>query len=235
MDGRNPRKDRAGRRYRPYLFRHQLRGSVGNFGITSAYEKARQLETLARTGDLTSAGDAYPLLEEALRQFQEALTQLARVSRRKTTPWQSCFPGAKRQLRREEAADESMRILIADDDRVTRRMLEVLLSEWGYETVVACDGLHAWEMLQTADAPKLAILDWVMPGLEGLEVCRKVRQLSNRQQAYLILLTVKGNSRDIVAGLRGGADDYITKPFDLEELQARVQTGFRIVELPARA
>jgi DNA-binding response OmpR family regulator len=124
-----------------------------------------------------------------------------------------------------------MKILIADDDRVTRRMLEVLLAEWGYETLVACDGLQAWEILQAVDAPKLAILDWVMPGLEGLEICRRVRQLSNRQQAYLILLTVKGNSRDIVAGLKGGADDYITKPFDLEELQAHVQTGFRIVEL----
>jgi phosphoserine phosphatase RsbU/P len=124
-----------------------------------------------------------------------------------------------------------MKILIADDDRVTRRMLEFLLTEWGYETVVVCDGLTAWQMLQGSDAPKLAILDWLMPGMEGLEICRRIRQLPTRQPTYLILLTVKGNRQDIVAGLRGGADDYITKPFDLEELQARVHTGYRIVGL----
>jgi DNA-binding response OmpR family regulator len=124
-----------------------------------------------------------------------------------------------------------MKILIADDDRVTRRMLEVILSEWGYETLVACGDVMAWEILQATHAPKLAILDWVMPGLDGLELCRRVRQLSIQQPPYLILLTAKGNRQDIVAGLQGGADDYITKPFDLEELQARVHTGFRIVEL----
>ncbi len=124
-----------------------------------------------------------------------------------------------------------MKILIAEDDRAARRMLEVLLMEWGYETVVACDGLTAWQMLQGSEPPQLAILDWLMPGMEGLEVCRRVRQLPTRQPTYLILLTIKGNRQDIVAGLQGGADDYITKPFDLEELQARIHTGLRIVEL----
>jgi phosphoserine phosphatase RsbU/P len=124
-----------------------------------------------------------------------------------------------------------MKILIADDDKVTRRMLEVLLTEWGYETQVACDGLGAWQLLQGNDAAKLAILDWLMPGIDGLEICRRVRQLPTRHPTYLILLTVKGNRQDIVTGLQGGADDYITKPFDPEELQARVHTGYRIVEL----
>jgi sigma-B regulation protein RsbU (phosphoserine phosphatase) len=124
-----------------------------------------------------------------------------------------------------------MKILIADDDRVTRRMLEVLLTEWGYQTLIACDGLAAWQILQGDDGPKLAILDWLMPGMEGLEVCRKVRQMPTRQPTYIILLTVKGNRQDIITGLQNGADDYVTKPFDPEELQARVHTGFRIVEL----
>lgn len=124
-----------------------------------------------------------------------------------------------------------MRILIADDDKVTLRMLEVLLTDWGYETITAGDGLAAWEVLQGNEPPPLAILDWLMPGREGLEICRSVRQLPSRQPIYLILLTAKGNRHDIVSGLQGGADDYITKPFDPEELQARVHTGFRIVEL----
>jgi sigma-B regulation protein RsbU (phosphoserine phosphatase) len=124
-----------------------------------------------------------------------------------------------------------MKILIADDDKVTRRMLEVILTEWGYKTLVVCDGLAAWQMLQGSEAPQLAILDWLMPGMEGLEVCRQVRGLPTRQPPYLILLTVKGNRQDIVTGLQGGADDYVTKPFDLEELQARIHTGCRIVEL----
>jgi phosphoserine phosphatase RsbU/P len=124
-----------------------------------------------------------------------------------------------------------MKILIADDERVTRRMLEVLLTEWGYQTLIASDGLAAWQILQGDDGPKLAILDWLMPGMEGLEVCRKVRKLPTRQPTYIILLTVKGNRQDIVTGLQNGADDYVTKPFDPEELQARVHTGFRIVEL----
>jgi phosphoserine phosphatase RsbU/P len=124
-----------------------------------------------------------------------------------------------------------MKILVADDDRVTCRMLEALLAEWGHEAVGARDGARAWEFLQAADGPRIAILDWLMPHLDGLEVCRKVRALSTRQPPYLILLTVKGSRSDIVAGLRGGADDYLTKPFDPEELRARLQTGQRIVGL----
>ena len=124
-----------------------------------------------------------------------------------------------------------MRILIAEDDRVTRRMLETVLTEWKYEPLVACDGVTAWQMLQGDDAPELAILDWLMPGMDGLEICRSVRGLPTRQPIYLIILTVKGSRQDIVAGLESGADDYITKPFDLEELQARLHTGVRIVEL----
>ena len=124
-----------------------------------------------------------------------------------------------------------MKILIAEDDVISRRLLETTLIRWGYEVVVTCDGTAAWEVLQSADAPPLAILDWMMPGTDGIEVCRKVRRAATPTPPYLILLTAKGRREDIVAGLRSGANDYVTKPFNREELRARVQVGMRIVEL----
>jgi DNA-binding response OmpR family regulator len=124
-----------------------------------------------------------------------------------------------------------MKVLIADDDRVIRRILEAALNEWGYGTVAVPDGLAAWEALRAPDAPRFAILDWLMPGLDGLEVCRRVRALPTRLPPYLLLLTVRDTRPDIVAGLQGGADDYMTKPFDHDELHARLQTGLRILRL----
>jgi DNA-binding response OmpR family regulator len=124
-----------------------------------------------------------------------------------------------------------MKILLAEDERISRRMLETILTEWGYEVVAACDGAAAWQILQRPDSPRLALLDWVMPGMDGIEVCQRVRAAATLQTPYLILLTVKGRREDIVAGLRAGADDFIAKPFDPEELQARLQTGRRIVDL----
>jgi len=124
-----------------------------------------------------------------------------------------------------------VKILIAEDDVISRRLLETTLIRWGYEVVVTCDGTAAWEVLQSADAPPLAILDWMMPGTDGIEVCRKVRRAATPTPPYLILLTAKGRREDIVAGLRSGANDYVTKPFNREELRARVQVGMRIVEL----
>jgi len=124
-----------------------------------------------------------------------------------------------------------VKILIAEDDMVSRRLLEATLIKWGYEVVVTCDGAEAWAALQCADAPPLAILDWMMPGMDGIELCRTVRQALMPTPPYLILLTAKGHREDIVTGLRSGANDYVTKPFDREELRARVQVGIRIVEL----
>ena len=124
-----------------------------------------------------------------------------------------------------------MKALIADDDRVTRRMLEAALAEWGFSTVAVADGTAAWEVLQAPEAPQFAILDWLMPGLDGLEVCRRARALPTRPPPYLLLLTVRDSRPDIVAGLQGGADDYMTKPFDHAELHARLQTGRRIRQL----
>lgn len=124
-----------------------------------------------------------------------------------------------------------MRILIAEDDPISRRMLEATLQKWNHQVVAVEDGLSAWKTLEAADAPQLAILDWMMPGLDGVEVSRKVRQSGKRLPTYVILLTAKGQKEDIVMGFDAGADDYVTKPFDREELRARINVGVRIVEL----
>jgi phosphoserine phosphatase RsbU/P len=124
-----------------------------------------------------------------------------------------------------------MEILIAEDDPISRRMLSETLTRWDYEVVVTCDGVEALEALQSAGAPRLAILDWMMPGLAGPDVCARLRQTETTPPAYLILLTAKGGKEDIIAGLQAGADDYIMKPFDRRELRARVQVGERIITL----
>lgn len=124
-----------------------------------------------------------------------------------------------------------MKILIAEDDPFSRRVLAATLDKFGYEVVVAADGAEAWSMIQREEAPKLAILDWMMPGVDGVEICRRIRQKPTATPPYLILLTAKSNKEDIVAGLEAGANDYLTKPFDRRELHARVQVGAQVLEL----
>ncbi len=124
-----------------------------------------------------------------------------------------------------------MRILVAEDDAVSRHLLATFLSKWGYRVVVAADGSEAWEKLQREDAPKVAILDWMMPGLDGLELCRKIRERPQDNYIYVLLLTAKGQKEDVVIALDAGADDYLIKPFDPQELRARVRAAGRIVEL----
>lgn len=126
-----------------------------------------------------------------------------------------------------------MRILIAEDDPVSRRLLEALLTKWGYEVIVTTDGMQAWEVLQQEDAPRLAILDWMMPELDGPEVCRKVRATESGTYTYLLLLTAKSQKDDVILGIGAGADDYVTKPFDASELHARLRAGRRIIDLQA--
>lgn len=127
-----------------------------------------------------------------------------------------------------------MKILIAEDDNVSRRLLEVTLSKWGYEVIACVDGVAAWKVLQAPEAPQLAILDWMMPKMDGVKVCRYVRdpqQRSPEPYIYLILLTAKSQKGDIVEGLEAGADDYLIKPFDMQELRMRLRAGQRIIEL----
>ncbi len=123
------------------------------------------------------------------------------------------------------------RILIADDDAITRRLLERTLEQAGYQVIVVENGCKALECLSSADAPQLALLDWLMPGLNGIEVCQAIRRHSEYPYIYIILLTVKTSKVDVVTGLEAGADDYITKPCDAEELKARLRSGERILKL----
>src|SRR5213593_4807923 len=119
--------------------------------------------------------------------------------------------------------------MIAEDDNVSRRLLEVTLTKWGYEVLSTADGEAAWQVLEAETAPPLAILDWMMPRLDGVEVCRRVRQREQGPYTYLILLTAKGSKEDIAVGLEAGADDYVNKPFDHKELRARIRVGERTI------
>jgi phosphoserine phosphatase RsbU/P len=124
-----------------------------------------------------------------------------------------------------------MKILIAEDDPVSRRVLQATLNNFDYEVVAVADGADAWAALQRKDAPSLAILDWMMPKLDGVEICRRVRATPTATPPYLILLTAKSSKEEVVAGLDAGANDYLTKPFDRAELRARVQVGVHVLEL----
>jgi two-component system, cell cycle response regulator len=124
-----------------------------------------------------------------------------------------------------------MKILIAEDDPVFRQLLKHMLSMWGYDVVEARDGNEAFEALQAEDAPRLAILDWMMPGMEGIEVCRKVREELQEPYTYIILLTANQQDEYLVTGMEAGADDYISKPLKLNELKVRLRAGRRIIDL----
>lgn len=130
-----------------------------------------------------------------------------------------------------DGEENSMRILIAEDNLVSRKLLDVALKKWGYDVVAVNDGKAAWEELQKADAPKLVILDWNMPEMDGLKVCRRLRESDISDPPYVILLTARDNKDDIVQGLEAGANDYVTKPFHNAELRARVRVGHRMVEM----
>jgi DNA-binding response OmpR family regulator len=124
-----------------------------------------------------------------------------------------------------------MKLLIADDDCTARTMLQAVLKKWDYELIITADGHEAWDALQQADAPQLAILDWMMPGMPGPEVCRKLRAQERTDPLYLILLTSKDERQNIIEGLEAGADDYVAKPYDIGELRARIKVGRRILKL----
>ena len=124
-----------------------------------------------------------------------------------------------------------MRILIAEDDFTSRTVLTAVLKKQGHEVEAKVNGAEAWQAMQQSDAPKLAILDWMMPEMHGPEVVRRVRALQTDRPPYIIMLTIKNDKENIVKGLDAGADDYIAKPYDLGELHARVNVGRRILEM----
>lgn len=127
-----------------------------------------------------------------------------------------------------------MRVIVAEDDRATARILSGLISSWGYEPVLADSGIKALELLADDSPPQLALLDWMLPGLDGPEVCKRLRAMSLATPVYVILLTAKTGRSDVAAGLDAGADDYVTKPFDAIELRARLSAGARIIDLQQR-
>jgi DNA-binding response OmpR family regulator len=124
-----------------------------------------------------------------------------------------------------------MRILIAEDNLVSKNLLNVALKKWGHEVVAVDDGKAAWVELQKSDAPKLVILDWNMPEMDGLQVCLRVRESGTHDPPYIIILTARTQKKDIVQALEAGANDYMTKPFNNMELRARVRVGQRMVEM----
>jgi phosphoserine phosphatase RsbU/P len=124
-----------------------------------------------------------------------------------------------------------VRILLADDDAVSRRLLAAAIIRWGYQPVIAISGPEAWALLQQPEAPAILILDWLMPEMDGPAISQKVRQDPRLASAYIILLTSKSRKEDVVLGLDSGADDFISKPFNNEELRARIRVGIRITQL----
>jgi len=124
-----------------------------------------------------------------------------------------------------------MKILIAEDDVTSRRILQAVLKKHGHEVVTTENGREAWDALQKPDAPKLAILDWMMPEMDGPDVIRRVRGLQTDRPPYIIMLTTRSEKASIIAGLKAGANDYLAKPFDPDELRARVEVGKRMIEL----
>ena len=124
-----------------------------------------------------------------------------------------------------------MKILIAEDDPIARCVLETTLRKSGYEVTAVVDGQAAWQALQQEDAPRLAILDWMMPGMDGLDVCRALRASSSQPYVYVLMLTARGRKQDVIEALESGADDYLVKPFDPYELHARLTVGKRILDL----
>ncbi len=128
---------------------------------------------------------------------------------------------------------DSATVLVAEDDPFFRKLLQSRLQSWGYQVAIAENGTQAWELLEQSNTPDLIILDWLMPGIDGIELCRRIRarQRERDRYQYILLVSGKDEKRDVVAGLEAGADDYVTKPFDMGELEARLRTGKRILSL----
>ncbi len=125
-----------------------------------------------------------------------------------------------------------MQILIADDDPISLRLLESAIEKWGsYEVVTVRDGLAAWDVMRSEDPPPLAILDWMMPGLDGIDLCRKIRSVPALQGTYLILVTSREGREDRLTGLQAGANDYLAKPLDSAELEARIRVATQVIQL----
>ena len=127
---------------------------------------------------------------------------------------------------------QGYRVLVADNNPVFQAMLKTMLTKWGYEAVIARSGTEAWHVLESEDAPRLAVLEWMMPGIEGVEICRRIRTtLLDRPYVYILMLTRRTESQDLIEAMDAGADDYMTKPFNAHELRVRLRTGRRVLDV----
>lgn len=185
-------------------------GVAGNFGAKSINSLISRLEAAATRGKLEHAKEMLSVLDGKVVRLRQELGSGDGNSQRRT-------------------------ILVADDDRITRRVIERTLVKWGYEPISCSNGKEALELLLRADGPTIAILDWMMPGLEGVQVCHEVRNSARERYVYMILLTAKQTKEDLLAGLEAGADAYLTKPFDPDELKLRLNAGIRMLDSRARA
>src|SRR5882672_7554346 len=196
---------------------------------TRRYGRAGAIRAFPQRSGEQSIGEGYGRRRPTARKrrkkqghgIREAKSRAGRTGRETTAP------GARRTL----PGSYEMRILIADDESVSRRMLQALLGKWGYDVDSAEDGDAAWEKLKAPDAPRMALLDWMMPGQNGVDVCRALRKLRPEPYTYILLLTAKDAKESVVEGLESGADDYLTKPFNPQELKARIRVGLRLLEL----
>jgi two-component system cell cycle response regulator len=202
---------------------HALKGVLSMFSADVASQTAAKLENLAEAGTVTELAT---LSAELVAEVEAVFIALRVVS-------------ADKQAAKERSATENtqqdlthdLKVLIADDDPISRRLLEVSLTAEGYQPAIAVDGSEALRLLEGPDSPKLAVLNWMMPHVDGLGVCKTIRQRATDDYVYIILLTARGRKEEIIAGLEAGADDYLTKPFDVLELKARLRTGRRILGL----
>ncbi len=128
-----------------------------------------------------------------------------------------------------ETGTKPFRVIVADDNEHDKLLLQYLLEKWGFNVCLASNGLEAWELLQSDDSPAIAILDWVMPGLDGIETCKKIRSCPCRHYTYVVIVTAKSEKQHMLAALRAGSDDYLAKPFDADELQSRLLVAERIL------
>jgi len=202
------------------------RSSAGRANCASAHTETQGWRThLAADGRRSAKAGAIVTVTPAASGMALAQTAEVMAPQAVDTSTQTTEPSAHAEV------PKTMRILIAEDDLVTARLLRALLDSWGFEVVTVTDGISALAVLQTPDAPRLAILDWMMPGLDGPEVCRRARAYRPGVPMYLILVTSREARRDVVAGLDAGADDYVVKPPDPEELRSRLKAGIRVLAM----
>lgn len=214
---------------------HALKGSIATFGAKSVAQLAGQLEQLGRERQFESAQPIFAQFKKAVEPLLDAL--LAEKQKLKTPNKSKPIPPpAPRSVvtpipdKTNKSATAVTRILIAEDDYASQMVLEGFLEQWGYEVIVTTNGADAWQVMQEDNPPQIAVLDWMMPKLDGVEVCRRIREHIQNRYIYILLLTAKGLKEDRMLGFEAGADDYITKPFEQADLKARIDAGIRLIQ-----